>query len=132
MIIPIILFTDKTHIDASGRIKLDPVFGTLGIFTRAVREQSYSWRPIGMKDEEHYTKVETAIVYRKRFRHQNDHDQWKVITQSIKDCQKSGALNNIMLTIGSETRCTNIKCPIMYIFCDMQGADKICGKKPKL
>jgi len=128
MIIPIIIFTDKTHIDASGRVKLDPAFGTLGIFTRAVREQSYSWRPIGMKDEEHYTKVETAIVYRKRFRHQNDHDQWKVITQSIKDCQKSGALNNIMLTIGSETRCTNIKCPIMYISCDMQEADKICGK----
>ena len=47
MIVPIIEFIDKTHIDRHGRACQEPVCITLGIFKKEVREQPYAWRAIG-------------------------------------------------------------------------------------
>lgn len=47
MIVPVIVFIDKTHIDKHGRACQEPVCITLGIFKKEVREQPYAWRSIG-------------------------------------------------------------------------------------
>jgi len=128
MVIPLIFFTDKTHIDASSRYTLDPFIFTLGIFIRKVREKLIAWRVVGLKDEEHYTKAETVVAQEMGIKVKNYQAQLTILLASIKRCQDSGELDNIQLTIGGQTRIVHIRVPIMYMSADMQEADKICGK----
>ena len=50
-LIPIIFFTDKTHTDIHGRLCLEPVQFTLGIFNRETRNNPKAWRTIGYVTE---------------------------------------------------------------------------------
>ena len=45
LLIPV--FIDATHLDAYGRMKMEPVTITLGIFNQQTRAQAMAWRPIG-------------------------------------------------------------------------------------
>ena len=44
---PIIFFIDKTHTDTNGRLCLEPIRFTLGIFNRETQNNPSSWRTIG-------------------------------------------------------------------------------------
>jgi hypothetical protein len=47
LLCPIIFFIDKTHTDTHGRLCLEPLQFTLGIFKRDVRNMAKSWRSLG-------------------------------------------------------------------------------------
>ena len=47
LLCPIIFFIDKTHTDVNGRLCLEPVRFTLGIFNRATRSNPLAWRTLG-------------------------------------------------------------------------------------
>ena len=47
LLVPIILYIDKTHVDTHGRLCLEPVTFTLGIFKKEVRKHAFAWRPLG-------------------------------------------------------------------------------------
>ena len=63
-IVPIIIFTDKTHVDEAGNFTLDPVMFTLAIFKRHVREIKDAWRVLGIKQPDHFTSAETTKAQR--------------------------------------------------------------------
>ena len=44
---PLIFFIDKTHTDVQGKLSLEPVCFTLGVFNRKTRNQGHAWRTIG-------------------------------------------------------------------------------------
>ena len=41
--------------------------------------------------------------------------------------QKSGALDNMLLTIINQNETVNLKIPVMFIISYIQGGDKLCG-----
>jgi hypothetical protein len=47
LLCPIIFFIDKTHTDVNGRLCLEPIRFTLGIFKRNVRNHPNAWRTLG-------------------------------------------------------------------------------------
>ena len=47
LLVPIILFIDKTFVNQKGRLTLEPVSFTLGIFKKEVRNHPFAWRPLG-------------------------------------------------------------------------------------
>ena len=47
VLLPVILYVDKTHIDRGGRFTLEPVMFTLSIFTEKARRRVEFWRPLG-------------------------------------------------------------------------------------
>ena len=47
VLLPIILFADKTFADKRGNLCQEPVLFTLGIFNKATRQRPRAWRPLG-------------------------------------------------------------------------------------
>jgi hypothetical protein len=47
VLLPIILFIDKTVTDLHGNLSLEPVSFRLGTFTRQLRNQARAWHPLG-------------------------------------------------------------------------------------
>ena len=47
VLVPIIIFLDKTHHDNKGRLCIEPASFTLGIFKKEVRNLPMAWRPLG-------------------------------------------------------------------------------------
>ena len=47
MLVPILLYIDKTQTDKLSRLSVEPVNLSLGLFKRSIRNQSSAWRPIG-------------------------------------------------------------------------------------
>ena len=47
VLVPIIIFLDKTHYDNKGRLCIEPASFTLGIFKKEVRNLPMAWRPLG-------------------------------------------------------------------------------------
>ena len=47
-LVPLILFADKTQVDALDRFGLFPVCYTLGIFNRSTRSNPLAWRHLGL------------------------------------------------------------------------------------
>ena len=108
-IIPIIVFTDKTHVDEAGNFILDPVMFTLAIIKRHVRERKDAWLVLGIKHPDHFTRAESTKAQRLGIRPFNIHEQWNAILASYISCQMSNKLQNIELTIGNETRECTVK-----------------------
>ena len=68
MVIGVILYIDKTPIDALGHFSLEPVSMSLTIFNRSTRNQPGAWRQLGFIPVFHRSKKETARVYA-RYKH---------------------------------------------------------------
>jgi hypothetical protein len=55
------------------------------------------------------------------------HAIFKTILVTVIEAQQSGALDNIPLIFGDNTKLVNyLKVPVIFIIGDMQGGDKIC------
>ena len=121
ILIPIIFFTDKTHTDIHGRLCLEPVQFTLGIFNRATRNLSKAWRTIGYVNDVCYKgKVESEVK-------NNDYQRiMDVILKSYKKCQLADLTWNF--TINDECKTYVMKMPTLYIIGDTEGHDKMCGR----
>lgn len=120
-LIPIIFFTDKTHTDIHGRLCLEPVQFTLGIFNRNTRNNPKAWRTIGYVTEIIYSgKITTEM------KQQDYHDILSVILKSYKDCQTK-SLKWIFKHEKEPKECI-LKIPVLFIIGDTEGHDKICGR----
>ena len=82
-LVPIIFFTDKTHTDIHGRLCLEPVQFTLGIFNRETRNNPKAWRTIGYVTDHSYDKKCTTEM-----KVQDYHKILEVILETFKHSQK--------------------------------------------
>jgi hypothetical protein len=118
---PIIFFIDKTHTDVNGRLCLEPIRFTIGIFNRETRNNPRAWRSLGyIHDQAQMKKVtplQKAIDY---------HHMMEVILEEFKQCQSEGM--NWQLKLSNETFDVNFKIPVLFIIGDTEGQDKICGR----
>ena len=132
-IVPINIFTDKTHVTSNGRFTLDPVLFVLGLLKDKVQKQSTVWRPLGFKQtvkmsSAQATKESANMSQNPAY---NLHQQMRLIMQSLVDCQKHGTghrLENVELTIAGQTRRCNIVVCVMNLEVDGQEKDRLCGR----
>ncbi len=120
-LIPIIFFTDKTHTDIHGRLCLEPVQFTLGIFNRNTRNNPKAWRTIGYVTETISTgKITTEM------KQEDYHSILSVILQSYKDCQKKPV--KWIFKHQDFSKEFVLKIPCLFIIGDTEGHDKLCGR----
>ena len=122
---PIILFIDKTHVDAKGRLCLEPVSFTLGILKKEVRNLPYAWRPLGYVLNQanvtaNLTPLQKAIDY---------HFVLGKILESLKQVQlKKGGIAWLLDSREDDQKTpVFFKVPVLFVVGDTEGHDKMCG-----
>ena len=114
--IPIILFIDKTHTDTHGRLLLEPILMTLGIFNQETRNRPEAWRVLGFITDylpEKKTKTETKL--------QDYHNIIKIILDPLRKLQ-----NEQPMVWKFDGKAKKLIVPILFIAGDTEGADKGC------
>jgi hypothetical protein len=83
LLCPIIFFIDKTHTDVQGRLCLEQIRFTLGIFNRQTRNNPNAWRTLGYIADQAY--IRTKNTYEKNLDY---HHMISVILHDFKLMQK--------------------------------------------
>ena len=122
LLCPIIFFIDKTHTDIHGRLCLEPVQFTLGIFNRETRGKAHAWRTLGYIPD--LQKKEQDQVGEKM---QDYHDILSIILKTFNDAQRNPIIWRFCLNDGID-KFYALKIPILFIIGDTEGHDKLCGR----
>jgi hypothetical protein len=121
LLCPIIFFIDKTHTDLVGRLCIEQIRFTLGIFKLHVRNQSSAWRTLGYILDQNQICTLTS---------ENKMQDYQAMTsrilKSLKDAQSAGIGWNLVLK--KTTVRVFFRVPILFIIGDTDGHDKLVGK----
>ena len=123
VLVPIILFVDKTFCDVNGRLTLEPVSMTLGIFKKEVRRQPQAWRSLGY--------VPNTTIFRSNSSAADKASDYHFILTNILDSYRQAQkFPGIawQLTFRGERRNICLKIPLLLVLGDTEGHDKLCGK----
>lgn len=129
MLVPIILYMDKTQIDTFKHFSLEPVSMTTTLFKREIRNNSNAWRHLGFLHDFQRSKAEST-AFRRAFKNgsiQNVHLQLAKILESFMDAQQNGGLE-MHVRIDGQVKYTKVVVPLAFVVGDCQGQDKLCGQ----
>jgi hypothetical protein len=121
LLCPIIFFIDRTHTDINGRLCLEPIRFTLGIFNRETRNNPNAWRTIGyIYDQAHIASKDpkTKVI--------DYHYMISKILEEFKALQKTSI--QWILKLHEKEFDVFLKIPVMFIIGDTDGHDKMCGR----
>lgn len=121
LLCPIIFFIDKTHTDLQGRLCIEQIRFTLGIFNLHIRHQSRAWRTLGYILDQNQIGTPKSKDKMQDYQAMTSH-----ILKSLKDAQKMGICWNLVLK--KKTVQVFFRVPILYIIGDTSGHDAIVGK----
>ena len=121
LLCPIIFFIDKTHTDIQGRLCLEPLQFTLGIFNRTVRSHPKSWRTLGYVND-----LQKRYSGKGKEKLQDYHLMLKVLLRSFSESQKEPILWEIKPN--GVSKFVRLKIPVMFVIGDTEGHDKLCGR----
>ena len=121
LLVPIILFLDKTHLDRNGRLTLEPVCMTLGIFKKECRRNPEFWRTLGFVNT-FRDKTELDPLAKLR----DYHYVLAHILQSFKDAQRMDL--SWTLHYKGLPHDVKLKLPLLYVVGDTEGHDKLCNR----
>lgn len=123
VLLPIIFFIDKTHIDEHGRLCQEPVCITLGIFNLATRRKPRAWRPIGYIPNQ--SAHPTAPTPRGKLS-----DYHVVLRHILKGFSELTRKSGFFWSF--EYRGKRIDCVffpfLLFVVGDTEGHDKLCGR----
>lgn len=123
VLLPIIIFIDKTHTDAIGRLKQEPVLFTLGIFSLRARMNPLCWRPLG-----YIPNLENVSTWKDAKDKLSDyHSMLSVILEPLVKTQRAGGFK-WDLKLGTQVFPCVFRCEVAYFCGDNEGANKICGR----
>ena len=121
VLLPIIFFIDKTHIDTHGRWCLEQIRFTLGIFNRSTRNLAKAWRTIGYIPDKQNIKTVNAIQG-----YIDYHQMIKVILEEFNDCQDQKIAWNVCLD--DKEYPMHFITRILFIIGDSEGHDKLASR----
>jgi hypothetical protein len=121
LLCPIIFFIDKTHTDSNGRLCLEQIRFTLGIFKRQIRNQSRAWRTLGYLSDQN--QISTNKSDEKMIDYQTMTSR---ILKSFIEAQKKPIAWN--LNVKGKSIPVFFRTPVLFIIGDTDGHDKIVGK----
>lgn len=122
LLVPIILYIDKTHVDVQGRLCLEPVTFTLGIFKKEVRNYPMAWRPLGFIVNQSNLCAVDGVGRAK--------DYHFVLSFILDSLQKAQQMDGIAWSFQYKQKAYNVvmKIPLLFVIGDNEGHDKLCGK----
>jgi hypothetical protein len=121
LLCPIIFFIDKTHTDVHGRLCLEPIRFTLGIFNRTTRNNPLAWRTLGYIYDQNNLPTKNA-----HFKSMDYHHMMSIILKDLKECQNQSLQWHIK--IDKKIYNVYLRIPVMFIIGDTEGHDKIAGR----
>jgi hypothetical protein len=127
---PIIMYMDETTISLQSQISCHPVMFTTSIFNRQLRNQSHTWRVLGYVPilKYYYSSATTKKKLTKDQKSLRRHQMLHKILESFIRAQQPGALDNVRLHLGDQSKMVNLKVPLFYIIGDIKGGDEIAGR----
>jgi hypothetical protein len=126
-LMPIIMACDETYLRKGGKASSWPLLFTTSILNQENRNLPIAWRTLGYIND--LSLIESAAEARehsKELKAERLHSIFRTILASLIKAQQAGALDDISLSLGDETKRVNLKVPVSFIIGDMQGGDKIC------
>ncbi len=124
---PIIFACDETHLRKGGKAASWPLLFTTSILNQQTRNLPIAWRTLGYIND--LTLIQSSAEDKdlsKELKAERLHAIFKTILATLIEAQEFGALDDIPLLFGDETKIVNLKVPVIFIIGDMQGGDKIC------
>ena len=122
---PLIFFIDKTHTDAKGNQKIEPIMFTLGIFNKETRNKEKAWRTIG------FIPALDQVSNKKLSADKKNNDYHSMLTIVLSPLIRLQSDNGIDYEIDyddSKIKVT-LKIPILFVTGDSEGQDKLVGRK---
>ena len=130
VLLPIVGFIDQTHCDKSGKLKLEPIKLTLGIFNRSTRNTNKAWRTLGFVQD--MSTYDHHSILKKNANSESHIQDYHLVLESIfnelKNIQQSNGINWTLQYKGGTFNIV-FKVVIAFIIGDTIGHDKLCGKK---
>lgn len=124
---PVILFIDGTAIDTVGKLKLEAIMLTLGIFTRPMRNKAEAWRLLGficdpnkenLGNDKYTNQVEKRTDY---------HYILRDLLQELYELESSdGIIIDIPCNYGNTIETVRLKVCLMFVMGDAVGHDNLC------
>jgi Plavaka transposase len=119
---PVIFFIDKTHTDTNGRLCLEQVRFTLGIFNRKTRNTPLAWRTLGYISDQAYITAESTEEKMSDYHHMIE-----IILKEYKRCQAQKFEWD--LNFNDQTICkVFFVLSVLFIIGDTDGHDKLAGR----
>ena len=129
ILLPIILFIDASNIDKNGKLSVEPVTLSLGIFNRATRNLAHAWRTIGFLENLAHTlddDVNRSKSTRRKL--QDNHAILDLILKEFKEMQGIDGGFEWKLDLGGKQYDVVFKIAIQVIIGDCKGHDVLCGR----
>ena len=120
---PIIFFIDKTHTDVQGRLCLEQIRFTLGIFNRETRSNPNAWRTLGYITDQSYIKTKNSFE-----KNQDYHHMISVILQDFKLAQSKLIEWDLMEPNELKWITVFFRLLVLFIIGDTDGQDKLAGR----
>jgi hypothetical protein len=119
--LPNYFFIDKTHTDNNGRLCVEQVRFTLGIFNRKTRNKASAWQTLGYINDQSQLPTNNPID-----KVQDYQEMIKIILKDFREDQKKA----IGWSFKFRNRIANayFRCPVMFIIGDTEGHDKLSGR----
>jgi hypothetical protein len=119
---PIIFFVDKTHTDVHGRLCIEQIRFTLGIFNRNTRNKPAAWRTLG------YIADQSALPAKSsQIKSQDYHHMISIILKEFKDAQRESFQWQLHFN-DSEFVDVHFIIPVLFLIGDTEGHDKMAGR----
>ena len=120
---PIIFFIDKTHTDIQGRLCLEQIRFTLGIFNRQTRNNPNAWRTLGYIADQAYIKTKNSFE-----KNQDYHHMMSEILHDFKEMQTKLIEWDLKQEIDNKVITVYFKLLVLNVIGDTDGHDKIAGR----
>ena len=129
ILLPIVVFLDASNVDKNGRLQVNPMTFTLGIFKRSVRNQAAAWRTMGYVDDQlHYLDPDVRKSMDKSSKAQDVHAIISLILEEFKEIQGPDGGFAWSLELDSRKFDVVFKVAVQVIIGDCKGNDLLCGR----
>ena len=130
ILLPIILFIDGSTIDTYGKMSVEPITFTLGIFRRSTRNKPEAWRTMGYIES--LKNIVSESIVRKannaKRRLQDKHTVIKSILKELIEIQGPNAGFEWDLCLGGKVYRVTFKIAVQVIIGDCKGNDELCAR----
>ena len=122
IMLPIILYMDKTGTDVNQRYSLEPVLFSFAAISREQRESRHSWRHLGFIPQKESSSEDDSISSLQFY-----HDCLAYILDGLKEAQKTPPKVVIKLPLGNIVE-RRALLPLMIVMGDQLSQDTLCGR----
>ena len=129
ILLPIVIFLDASNVDKNGRLQVNPMTFTLGIFKRAIRNKADAWRTMGYVDDQlNYLDKDVRKSLDKSSKVQDVHAIISLIMDEFKQIQGADGGFSWKLELSKNSFDVVFKLAIQTIIGDCKGNDLLCGR----